>query len=66
MEFLPKWARDYMEWNPMVVIFELARYGQFRNASDKYFYYGFLFATCAFFTYWGLLALRRVRARIHV
>jgi capsular polysaccharide transport system permease protein len=66
MNFLPFWAQEYMAWNPMVAIFEMARYGQFENASDKYLYWQYAMSTCAITTYWGLLAIRRLRARIHV
>lgn len=66
MAILPPWVRPYMEWNPMMSIFELARYGQFENATDRYVHLGYVIAICAFTTYWGLLAIRHVRQHIHV
>lgn len=66
MSFLPEWARAYMVWNPMMAIFEIARYGQFEIASDKYLYWQFAVGTCAITTYWGLIAVRRLRPRMHV
>jgi capsular polysaccharide transport system permease protein len=66
MSFLPIWARPAMAWNPMMTIFEMARYGQFRGASPDYIYTGYAVAVCAGLTYWGLLAIRRLRAKIHV
>lgn len=66
MDFLPRWAQKFMAWNPMMSIFELARYGQFETASDKHFSFQFVLATCAITSYWGLIAVRRVRSRIHV
>ncbi len=63
---LPAWARPYVAWNPMVPVFELARYGQFTTSNDRYAYVGFVVAANCFFTYWGLLAIRRVRKDIHV
>lgn len=63
---LPAWARPYVLWNPMVPIFELARYGQFASATDRYAPLGFTVAVSCFVTYWGLLAIRRVRRDIHV
>ena len=63
---LPPWARPYVLWNPMVPVFELARYGQFASYSDRYAQVGFVIACNCFFTYWGLLAIRRVRKDIHV
>ena len=50
----------------MVPMFELARYGQFASATDRYAKIGLAVAANCFFTYWGLLAIRRVRKDIHV
>jgi capsular polysaccharide transport system permease protein len=66
MSFLPDWARAWMAWNPMMAIFELARYGQFESASDKYLFWRFAVCACAIPTYWGLIAVRRLRPLIHV
>jgi capsular polysaccharide transport system permease protein len=66
MSFLPPWARPLMEWNPMMSIFETARYGWFQAASDRYMFTGYTVAVSAGLTYWGLLAIRRVRAKIHL
>ncbi len=66
MTALPEWVRPYFAWNPLMCIFEVARYGQFEVASDKYLYLGYICAFNAFFTYWGLLGLRLVRRRISV
>ena len=63
---LPAWARPYVAWNPMVSMFELARYGQFASATDRYAGIGIAVATNCFLTYWGLLAIRQVRKDIHV
>lgn len=63
---LPAWARPYVAWNPMVPMFELARYGQFAESSDRYAQLGLVIAANCFFTYWGLLAIRQVRKDIHV
>lgn len=66
MSFLPAWARDYMAWNPMMSIFEMARYGQFTSADNHYIFTTYTIAVCAGITYWGLIALRNLRKRIHV
>lgn len=66
MTFLPPWARPYMAWNPMMAIFETARYGQFLGASGDYTNIGYTVAVCSGLTYWGLIAIRRLRAKIHV
>lgn len=66
VNFLPEWARDFMLWNPMVTIFEIARYGMFEVASDRYLYPGYAAGFAAACTYIGLVALRRVERHIHV
>jgi capsular polysaccharide transport system permease protein len=66
MSLLPKWTHPYMAWNPMMSVFEMARYGQFANASGQYIYTGYVSAVSTFFTFWGLLEIRRIRKRMHV
>lgn len=65
MSWLPPGLRDKMEWFPMPLIFEQARYGQFRSASPDYVDPGYVAAWCAGFTYLGLLLVRRMREKIH-
>lgn len=66
MSFLPEWVRSYMAWNPMMSIFEIARYGQFETASPNYMYFGYVISTCMVLTYWGMVVVKRLRAKIHV
>jgi capsular polysaccharide transport system permease protein len=66
MSILPTWTRPYMAWNPMMSIFEMARYGQFEHAPARYIHTGYVVAVSTFTTYWGLIAIRRVRRHIHV
>ena len=66
VSLLPTSARPFVTWNPMIPVFELARYGQFTSSPDRYAHVGFVVAANCFFTYWGLLAIRRVRRDIHV
>lgn len=66
MGFLPAWAREYMAWNPMMVIFEMARYGQFEVATQQYVYSLFAIAVCSALSYWGLLSMRRLRKELDV
>lgn len=66
MDFLPAWAQDYMAWNPMMSMFEMARYGYFLSATDRHIFPGYIVAHCAASTYWGLIALRGLRNDIHV
>jgi len=65
MNFLPPWAREGMSWNPFMSIFEMARYGYFAGATDKYVFVRFIVVTCAVVNYWGLVAIRRLRSKIH-
>lgn len=66
MSFLPSGARAYMAWNPMMGIFEMARYGQFQQASDKWMHIDFVVGVICFLTFWGLIEIRRIRREIHV
>lgn len=66
MSFLPPWAQSVMKWNPMMTMFEMARYGYFQTSKDRYVYPGFAVAVCASIMLWGLLALRALRKKIHV
>jgi capsular polysaccharide transport system permease protein len=66
MTFLPVWARPIMAWNPMMAIFEMARFGQFSGASPDYMYGTYVVAICVALTYWGLISIRQLRAKIHV
>ena len=50
----------------MMSVFEMARYGQFANASAKYIFVGYVVKINVVLTYWGLLEIRRIRRRIHV
>ena len=66
MAFLPGWAQRAMAWNPMMAMFELARFGYFHVATDRYVYPLYILVHCAIAIGWGLLAIRRVRSQIHV
>jgi len=66
VEWLSPQLQSVLVWNPMVCIFEYARYGMFEGASDKYLFAAYINGSCAFFTYTGLLGIRRLRSRIHL
>lgn len=66
MSVLPVEAQPYMAWNPMLTMFEIARYGQFRWADSEYMYPGYAIAVCAGLTYWGLIVIRRLSDKINV
>jgi len=55
-----------MIWNPMVCLFEYARYGMFEGASDQFLFPGYVNGSIAFFLYTGLIGIRRLRNRIHL
>jgi capsular polysaccharide transport system permease protein len=64
MSFLPVAFRDIMAWNPMVTMFEIARYGQFRAADSRYLYPEYAIAVCAVLTLIGLMVIRKLREKI--
>lgn len=66
MSFLPEWVRSYMAWNPMMAVFEIARYGQFSYASPDYLYPSYVVGFCLITTCWGMMVVKGLRAKIHV
>jgi capsular polysaccharide transport system permease protein len=65
MSSLPASFRNALQWFPMPLIFEQARYGQFENASGKFVDPGYVIGCCAALTFAGLLMTRRIRAKVH-
>lgn len=65
MSWLPASIRDKLQWFPMPLIFEQARYGQFRSAPITYVDPGYVAAWCAVLTYLGLLLARRIRSKVY-
>lgn len=66
MSIVPPAYRPYLAWNPMVGIMEMARYGQFEWADDKYIYPSYQITVCAILTLIGLIIIRSLQNRIHV
>ena len=66
VEWMPYAIQEIADWNPMVGIFEYARYGMFDAASDKHLFPGYINACCAILTYTGLIGIRRVRHQLHL
>ena len=64
--WLPEPFRTWMSWFPMVQIFELVRYGQFRTAKDTYVNPVYLIGWCMVLTLMGLMSLKVVRRHIHL
>ena len=65
MSALPTSFTDALRWFPMPLIFEQARYGQFRTASSAFVAPGYVVAWCAALTYVGLVLIRRLRLRLN-
>lgn len=65
ISWLPATFRDKLQWFPMPLIFEQARYGQFRAAPNTYVDPAYVVAWCAGLTFVGLLLVRRVRSKVY-
>jgi capsular polysaccharide transport system permease protein len=66
MSLVPVNFQKFLAWNPMVTMFEIARYGQFRWADDRYMYPEFAITSCALLTYLGLIVIRMLKEKIQV
>jgi capsular polysaccharide transport system permease protein len=66
LEWLPANFRYYLLLSPMPHIFEIARYGEFEAATDKYFDIPYLTAWCMILTVVGLLSTRLMRRKMHL
>ena len=62
---LPPAFRDALQWFPMPLIFEQARYGQFETSSGRFVSPAYVIGWCAVLTFAGLLFTRRLRAKVH-
>lgn len=65
MSWIPAPIREWLQWFPMPLIFEQARYGQFRAAPASYVHPAYVSAVCAVLTYLGLLLTRRMGSKVH-
>lgn len=63
--WLPAGVANVLQWFPMPLIFEEARYGLFSNAPANYVSPGYVSAWCAGLFYVGLLLTRRRRRTMH-
>lgn len=66
LAWLPLPYRNWMEWFPLVPMFELMRYGQFQAAKDEYINYIYLTGSCLVLSLLGFIAIKLVRAKIHL
>lgn len=62
---LPPSFRNALQWFPMPLIFEQARYGQFETSSGRFVSPTYVIGCCAALTFAGLLFTRRLRAKVH-
>ena len=62
---IPTSFSSKLQWFPMPLIFEQARYGQFENASEHYVSPVYVIGWCMVLTFAGLLFARRLRSRLH-
>ena len=63
--WLPTGVARALQWFPMPLIFEEARYGMFSGATYEYVSPGYVSAWCAGLFYTGLLLTRRRRRNMH-
>ncbi|WP_174274981.1 ABC transporter permease [Sphingomonas bacterium] len=66
IEWIPDPYRSYLLWLPMPHIFEMARYGVFKSATDKYFSITYLTGFCLVTMLIGLVSMRILRRKMHV
>jgi capsular polysaccharide transport system permease protein len=66
VSWVPSTYRYYLLFNPFPHMFEMIRYGIFRDCTLEYVDFGYVTATCAILTFFGLLAMRSVKSRIHL
>ncbi len=66
VSWLPHPFREWIQWIPLVSIFELVRYGQFESAKLTYYHGLYVAAACLLLNLTGLVALRLTRNKIHL
>jgi capsular polysaccharide transport system permease protein len=66
IDWCPKVLADIQEWNPLALIFEIARYGMFENAPDQHLFPAYACGAFAILTYTGLVSMRKLPDRIHL
>ena len=64
--WIPQPYRLWLSYFPLVDIFEILRYGQFESAKDTYCYVNYIVFWNLFLSYFGIVALRKVRRRVHL
>lgn len=66
VSWIPQPYRYYLMFNPFPHMFETIRYGVFADTTLDYVDFGYVTAFCAILTFFGLLAIRSVKSRIHL
>ena len=65
LSWMPASVTAGLRWFPMPLIFEQARYGEFRSAPDTFVDPAYVCMWCAGLTYMGLLLIRRRRRSLY-
>lgn len=63
---IPEPYRSYLLWSPLPHAFEIVRYGAFMDSSPEYIDVRYVTGVCLVMTFFGLLAMKSVRSRIHL
>jgi capsular polysaccharide transport system permease protein len=66
VDWLPKWGQDAILLNPMVHGFEIFRAGYFGPSVVTHFSYGYMSAWAFVLTFFGFVAVHRVRGRVQL
>jgi capsular polysaccharide transport system permease protein len=64
--WIPEPYRGYLLYVPLPNVFEIIRYGMFETAPNDYLNFEYLTACCMVFSFFGLVAVKSVRHRIHL
>lgn len=66
VRMIPEPYQSYLLLSPLPHAFELVRYGAFESANYEYVQLGYMTAVCVVMTFFGLVAMKSVRHRIHL
>lgn len=66
LKWIPDPYRTWLWWFPMVQIFELLRFGNFRSLDDRYVDMPYIIGSCLVLTFLGLASIRITRRHVHL
>jgi capsular polysaccharide transport system permease protein len=64
--WIPEPYRGYLVYVPLPHVFEIIRYGVFESAPDDYLNFEYVTAFCMVLSFFGLVAVKSVRYRVHL